>query len=115
MQIMGFAGNRNQVVTSSRPTDYVDREGRYAARTELEGAQSFRSLPADGGGGRGQIPRWRFPGGAAGRLRALRGHRRADPAGRAQILERGSAGALYLSRSGAAAASLGTSRTLIKS
>jgi hypothetical protein len=25
---MGFAGNHNQVVTSSRPTDYVDREGR---------------------------------------------------------------------------------------
>ena len=79
--------------------------GGYPRRTPTEAAlaQSLRSLLADERRGRGEIPRWRFPRGAAGRLCALRGDRRADPARGAQILERRAAGGLCLAGGGVAA------------
>ncbi len=68
-------------------------------------AQPLRPLPADERRGRGQISRRRFPRRPAGRLRALRGDRRADPARGAQILERRAAGGICHARGGAAAPS----------
>src|SRR5664279_1896430 len=72
--------------------------------TEAAFAQPLRSLVADERRGRGQISRWRFPRDASRRFCALLGHRRADPARGAQILERRFAGGLCLARGGIAAA-----------
>src|SRR5689334_8823897 len=74
-----------------------------AAAAEAQVAQSIRSFVPDGGRGRGQVPGRGFSGGAARRVRALRRDRRADPPGRAEILERGPAGGLFVPRGGPAA------------
>src|SRR4029453_13471512 len=89
-----------------------ERPGLTAA--EIACAEPFRSLLPDGGRGRGEIPRRGFPGAAAGRIRALRGHRHADPARRAEILERRSAGSLHLARGRAAAPRFQPSEALTK-
>src|SRR5436190_5228762 len=75
-------------------------------------AEPLRSLFPDGGRGRDQISRRRFSRAAAGRVRALRGHRHADPARRAEILERRSAGGLHLARGRAAAPFPGPGQTV---
>src|ERR1043165_1224414 len=71
---------------------------------ETERAEPLQRTLADAGGSRGEVPRRGFPRGAARRVRALCGHQRADPARRAEILERRAAGGLFDPRSRAAAA-----------
>src|SRR3954452_5678451 len=71
---------------------------------ECERAQPLQRALTDAGGGRSQISRWGLPGGAAGGLCPLRRYERADPARRAEILERRVAGSLFDAGSGAAAA-----------
>src|SRR6266404_5761076 len=71
---------------------------------ETERAQPLQRALADAWRGRGEVPRWGFPCGSAGRVRPLRDHQCADPAGRAEILERRVAGSLFDARGRVAAA-----------
>src|ERR1043166_850466 len=74
---------------------------------ETERAEPLQRTLADAGGGRGEVPRRGFPRGAARRVRALCDHQRADPARRAETLERRAAGGLFDPRGRVAAAPSG--------
>ena len=70
---------------------------------ETERAEPLQRTFTDARGSGGEVPRRRFPRGAARRVRALRRDRRADPARGAEILERRAAGSLCVAGGGAAA------------
>src|SRR3954447_1477013 len=74
---------------------------------ETERAQPLQRARADAWRGRGEVPRWRFPCSPAGRVRPLRNHQCADSIGRAEILERRTAGSLFDARGRVAAALAG--------
>src|ERR1700744_550753 len=107
-QIGGFAGRTPRPICDRRNQKYLIRPGPPERAASPEDSGEFDRVeqvrPLKSRGSTGAIPGWRFPRDLARNLCALCDDRRADPAGRVEILERRSAGGLCDPERGAATA-----------